>query len=141
MSAEKRERSGKRVRATGTVLEVLPGPCIGVQLEYGSQIEAYVSAKRSRLYSSISPGDRVGIELFADDPHRGRIVRQRRRWVVNEPMRSFLKRLLGKEPGWTEVDSPTGQQAERSEEDVAAGSRASSKGGSEGGRELPGREQ
>jgi translation initiation factor IF-1 len=128
VSAEKRERGEKRVRATGTVLEVLPGPLYRVQLEHGSEIEAYVSAKRSRLHSSISPGDRVRIELFGYDPHRGRIVRRRRHWVVNEPVRSFLKRLLGKEPGWTEIDSPTGQQAERSEGDIAAGGKASSKG-------------
>jgi translation initiation factor IF-1 len=97
VSAGKRERGDERIRARGIVLETLPEPLYRVQLEHGREITAYASAKRSRLTSTISPGDRVRVELFSYDPRRGRIIRRTKRWVLNEPVRSFLKRLLSKE--------------------------------------------
>ena len=98
MSGRKREPGRQRIRAMGTVVDVLPGAICKVQLDDGGEITAYVSAKRSRLYSLISPGDRVRVELFPHEPDGGRIVRRRRRWSVAEPMRSFLNRLLGRKP-------------------------------------------
>ena len=98
MSARRRKGGSKPVKVMGTVIDVLPGALYRVQLEQGSEIVAYASAKRSKLYSTISPGDQVRVELFSYDPRRGRIVSRRKRWIVNEPVRSFLKRLLAKNP-------------------------------------------
>jgi translation initiation factor IF-1 len=97
MSARKREPGSKRI-TMGMVADVLPGAIYKVRLGDGGEITAYVSAKRSRLYSSISPGDWVRVERFPHAPDRGRIVRRRRPLPVAEPVGAFLKRLLGREP-------------------------------------------
>ena len=63
---------------TGTVTEVLPNTTFRVALDDGHEVLAYLAGKMRRNYVRIGQGDRVAIELAADDPTRGKIVQRYR---------------------------------------------------------------
>ena len=63
---------------TGTVTEVLPNTTFRVALDGGDEILAYLAGKMRRNYVRIGQGDRVAIELAADDPTRGKIIQRYR---------------------------------------------------------------
>lgn len=63
---------------TGTVVEVLPNSTFRVALSDGREVVAFVAGKMRRNYARIVRGDRVAVELSAEDPTRGKIVQKYR---------------------------------------------------------------
>lgn len=61
--------------AIGTVIEALPATTFKIQLENGSEILGHLAGKLRLHHIRILPGDRVMVELGADE-RRGRIIRR-----------------------------------------------------------------
>jgi translation initiation factor IF-1 len=76
------KRSKRKVEATGTVTEALPGTQFRVELDNGHKVLAYPSGKMRKYYIRILLGDRVDVELSPYDLERGRIVYRYKRQRV-----------------------------------------------------------
>ena len=64
----------ERVRAVGTVKEVLPGSLYRVELAGGEPVLAHVAERLRMIVVRVLPGDRVCVELSPRNTGRGRIV-------------------------------------------------------------------
>jgi translation initiation factor IF-1 len=58
----------------GTVVEVLPGTVVRVELDNGGLVIAHISGKLRKNYIRVLTGDRVLVELAPHDRTRGRIT-------------------------------------------------------------------
>ena len=74
-------RSADRLRAVGTVKEVLPSALYRVELASGESILAHVATEMRLRAVRILPGDTVTVELSPYDMSRGRLVEQAGRAV------------------------------------------------------------
>ena len=69
------EPSAQRVKtADGVVLELLPSQLVRVELEGRHIVTAHLASPVGRNYVRVIVGDRVRVQLMANDPGRGRIV-------------------------------------------------------------------
>lgn len=62
-----------KIKAEGIILEALPDTTFKVRLADGREVLAYLSGKMRLNYIKVMVGDRVTVELGADEK-RGRIV-------------------------------------------------------------------
>ncbi|MGH8958097.1 MAG: translation initiation factor IF-1 [Acidimicrobiia bacterium] len=62
------------IRVSGTVVQNLPNATFRVGIDGGLEVLAHVSGKMRMRFIRILPGDRVDVELSADEPTRARIV-------------------------------------------------------------------
>jgi translation initiation factor IF-1 len=60
--------------AEGVVLELLPSQLVRVELEGRHIVTAHLASPVGRNYVRVIKGDRVRVQLMANDPHRGRVV-------------------------------------------------------------------
>jgi translation initiation factor IF-1 len=60
--------------ADGVVLELLPSQLVRVELEGRHIVTAHLASPAGRNYVRVIKGDRVRVQLTANDPHRGRVV-------------------------------------------------------------------
>ncbi len=60
--------------AEGIVLELLPSQLVRVELEGRHIVTAHLASPVGRNYVRVIKGDRVRVQLMANDPHRGRVV-------------------------------------------------------------------
>jgi translation initiation factor IF-1 len=60
--------------AEGVVLELLPSQLVRVELEGRHIVTAHLASPVGRNYVRVIVGDRVRVQLMANDPGRGRIV-------------------------------------------------------------------
>ena len=58
----------------GKILEMLPNAMFQVELENGQKVLAHISGKLRTNFIRIRPGDKVTVDLFSNDPTRGRIT-------------------------------------------------------------------
>ena len=58
----------------GKVIEALPNAIFQVELENGQKVLTHVSGKLRTNFIRILPGDKVTVDLFSNDPTRGRIT-------------------------------------------------------------------
>jgi translation initiation factor IF-1 len=64
------------VRCQGSVVEELPQLMFRVDLGKGRQVLAHASGMKERNFVRLLPGDKVEIELAAQDVTRGRILKK-----------------------------------------------------------------
>ena len=62
--------------AEGVVLELLPSQLVRVELEGRHIVTAHLASPVGRNYVRVIVGDRVRVQLMANDPSRGRIVQK-----------------------------------------------------------------
>ena len=67
------QRSPDRT-ADGVVVELLPSQLVRVELDGRHQVTAHLASPVGRNYVRVIVGDRVRVQLMANDPGRGRIV-------------------------------------------------------------------
>ncbi len=67
--SESKERT-----AEGVVLELLPSQLVRVELDGRHVVTAHLASPVGRNYVRVIVGDRVRVQLMANDPGRGRIV-------------------------------------------------------------------
>ena len=60
--------------AEGIVLELLPSQLVRVELEGRHIVTAHLASPVGRNYVRVIKGDRVRVQVMANDPHRGRVV-------------------------------------------------------------------
>jgi translation initiation factor IF-1 len=60
--------------ADGMVLELLPSQLVRVELDGRHVVTAHLASPVGRNYVRVIKGDRVRVQLMANDPHRGRVV-------------------------------------------------------------------
>ena len=60
--------------AAGVVLELLPSHLVRVEVEGQHIVTAHLASPVGRNYVRVIVGDRVRVQLMANDPSRGRIV-------------------------------------------------------------------
>ena len=60
--------------AEGVVLELLPSQLVRVELDGRHIVTAHLASPVGRNYVRVIVGDRVRVQLMANDPGRGRIV-------------------------------------------------------------------
>jgi translation initiation factor IF-1 len=60
--------------ADGVVVELLPRQLVRVELEGRHIVTAHLASPVGRNYVRVIVGDRVRVQLMANDPGRGRIV-------------------------------------------------------------------
>jgi translation initiation factor IF-1 len=60
--------------ADGIVLELLPRQLVRVELDGRHIVTAHLASPVGRNYVRVIVGDRVRVQLMANDPSRGRIV-------------------------------------------------------------------
>jgi translation initiation factor IF-1 len=60
--------------AEGIVLELLPSQLVRVELDGRHIVTAHLASPVGRNYVRVIKGDRVRVQLMANDPHRGRVV-------------------------------------------------------------------
>jgi translation initiation factor IF-1 len=60
--------------AEGVVRELLPSQLVRVELEGRHTVTAHLASPVGRNYVRVIVGDRVRVQLMANDPGRGRIV-------------------------------------------------------------------
>jgi translation initiation factor IF-1 len=60
--------------AEGVVLELLPSQLVRVELEGRHIVTAHLASPVGRNYVRVIVGDRVRVQLMANDPGRARIV-------------------------------------------------------------------
>jgi translation initiation factor IF-1 len=60
--------------ADGVVLELLPSQLVRVELDGRHIVTAHLASPVGRNYVRVIKGDRVRVQLMANDPHRGRVV-------------------------------------------------------------------
>ena len=65
-----------KARRPGRVMEQLPSGMYRIELEDLSRVLAHVSARRSKDFLRLLPGDKVEVELSPLDPGRGRVTRR-----------------------------------------------------------------
>ena len=58
----------------GVVSEALPNAMFRVEFNNRQKVLAHVSGRMRKHFINILPGDRVAVELFSSDLHRGRII-------------------------------------------------------------------
>jgi translation initiation factor IF-1 len=63
-------------RCQGSVVEELPQLVFRVDLGKGRQVLAHASGMKERNFVRLLPGDKVEIELAAQDVTRGRILKK-----------------------------------------------------------------
>jgi translation initiation factor IF-1 len=63
----------EKIEMDGEVLEALGSGMFRVSLENGHELIAYTAGKMRRYRIRMAPGDRISVQLFADDLNRGRI--------------------------------------------------------------------
>ena len=68
-AAEPKDRT-----ADGVVLELLPSQLVRVELEGRHVVTAHLASPVGRNYVRVIKGDRVRVQLTANDPNRGRVV-------------------------------------------------------------------
>jgi len=69
------ERSAPLDRtAEGVVLELMPSQLVRVELDGRHIVTAHLASPVGRNYVRVIVGDRVKVQLMANDPGRGRIV-------------------------------------------------------------------
>ena len=59
-----------------TVVEELPNAVYEVLLDTRQKVRAHLAGEGQRNFVRLVPGDRVELELAANDPTRGRILRK-----------------------------------------------------------------
>ena len=74
MSVSEDEGESKDRTAEGVVLELLPSQLVRVELEGRHIVTAHLVSPVGRNYVRVIKGDRVRVQLTANDPHRGRVV-------------------------------------------------------------------
>ena len=79
LSELRRERSERVSESTdrtaeGIVLELLPSQLVRVELDGRHIVTAHLASPVGRNYVRVIVGDRVRVQLMANDPSRGRIV-------------------------------------------------------------------
>lgn len=74
MSASGHEGESNDRTADGIVLELLPSQLVRVELEGRHIVTAHLVSPVGRNYVRVIKGDRVRVQLTANDPHRGRVV-------------------------------------------------------------------
>jgi len=62
------------IEVEGRVVEKLPNAMFQVELENGHKILAHISGKLRMHYIRVLPGDKVGVDMSADDLTNGRII-------------------------------------------------------------------
>ena len=67
--SESKDRS-----AEGVVIELLPRQLVRVELEGRHIVTAHLASPVERNYVRVIVGDRVRVQVMANDPGRGRIV-------------------------------------------------------------------
>ena len=67
--SESKERT-----ADGIVLELLPSHLVRVELDGRHVVTAHLASPVGRNYVRVIVGDRVRVQVMANDPHRARIV-------------------------------------------------------------------
>jgi translation initiation factor IF-1 len=60
--------------ADGVVLDLLPSQLVRVELDGRHVVTAHLASPVGRNYLRVIKGDRVRVQLMANDPHRGRVV-------------------------------------------------------------------
>jgi translation initiation factor IF-1 len=60
--------------ADGVVLELLPSQLVRVELDGRHVVTAHLASPVGRNYVRVIVGDRVRVQLMANDPSRGRII-------------------------------------------------------------------
>ena len=60
--------------AEGVVLELLPSQLVRVELDGRHIVTAHLASPVGRNFVRVIVGDRVRVQLMANDPGRGRIV-------------------------------------------------------------------
>ena len=60
--------------AEGVVLELLPSHLVRVELDGRHVVTAHLASPVGRNYVRVIVGDRVRVQVMANDPGRGRIV-------------------------------------------------------------------
>ena len=60
--------------ADGVVLELLPSQLVRVELDGRHVVTAHLASPVGRNYVRVIKGDRVRVQLMANDPNRGRVV-------------------------------------------------------------------
>ncbi|MDY6878942.1 MAG: translation initiation factor IF-1 [Thermodesulfobacteriota bacterium] len=68
----------------GVVSEALPNAMFRVRLDNRQKILTHVSGQIRKHFIKILPGDRVAVELFSNDPYRGRIINRATRSLSAE---------------------------------------------------------
>ena len=71
--ARNRKEAGV-IRRRGKVTESLPSGIYRLELESGTRVLAHVTARRSKDFLRLLPGDVVEVDLSPLDPGRGRLV-------------------------------------------------------------------
>ena len=79
MDSDGQGRSGRRAQVAGvdeagTVSEQLPSGLYRVKLDEGSMVTAHIAGNLDRNFIRLLVGDRVRVQLSANDSGRGRIV-------------------------------------------------------------------
>ena len=74
MSDSEHGGESKERTAEGVVLELLPSQLVRVELEGRHTVTAHLASPVGRNYVRVIKGDRVRVQLTANDPHRGRVV-------------------------------------------------------------------
>ena len=64
------------MKRRGKVIEQLPRGMVRVELDDLSRVQAHVTARRSKDFLRLLPGDAVEVELSPLDPGRGRVIRK-----------------------------------------------------------------
>jgi translation initiation factor IF-1 len=64
----------KERTAEGIVRELLPSHLVQVELDGRHVVTAHLASPVGRNYVRVIVGDRVRVQLMANDPHRARIV-------------------------------------------------------------------
>ncbi len=60
--------------ADGVVVDLLPSQLVRVELDGRHIVTAHLASPVGRNYVRVIKGDRVRVQLAANDPHRARIV-------------------------------------------------------------------
>ena len=68
------ERQSPDRTADGIVRELLPSHLVRVELDGRHLVTAHLASPVGRNYVRVIVGDRVRVQLMANDPSRGRIV-------------------------------------------------------------------
>ncbi len=74
MSLSEHVGESKDRTAAGVVLELLPSQLARVELDGRHVVTAHLASPVGRNYVRVIVGDRVRVQLMANDPHRARIV-------------------------------------------------------------------
>ena len=74
MSVSEHAGESKDRTAEGVVVELLPSQLVRVELDGRHIVTAHLASPVGRNYVRVIVGDRVKVQLMANDPGRGRIV-------------------------------------------------------------------